>query len=54
MLKNGIPADAYYLLLEWKDQHLDLFQEKFGKVSLDSLDYAQLQRLYQEVVLGID
>lgn len=53
MLKNGIPAEAYYLLLEWKDANLAQFQERFGEVSLASLDYAQLQRLYQEVVLGI-
>lgn len=53
MLKNGIPSDAYYSLLEWKDKNLEEFQSKFGKVSLDSLDYSQLQRLYQEVILGI-
>lgn len=53
MLKNGIPADAYYQLLEWKDDNLEEFQSRFGEVSLDSLDYNQLQRLYQEIVLGI-
>jgi hypothetical protein len=51
MLKNGIPSDAYYLLLEWKDENLEEFQYRFGEVSLDSLDYSQLQRLYQEVIL---
>jgi hypothetical protein len=51
MLKNGIPSDAYYLLLEWKDENLELFQSHFGKVSLNSLDYSQLQRLYQEYIL---
>lgn len=53
MLKNGIPSDAYYLLLEWKDENLEEFQSRFGEVSLDSLNYSQLQRLYQEVILGI-
>jgi hypothetical protein len=54
MLKNGIPVEAYYLLLEWKDQNLKEFRERFGDVSLDSLSYSQLQRLYQEIVLGIE
>ena len=54
MLKNGIPVEAYYLLLEWKDRNLTEFRERFGDVSLDSLDYSQLQRLYQEIVLGIE
>jgi len=53
MNKNGIPKDAYYLLLEWKDENLKEFQSKFGEVSLNSLDYSQLQRLYQEIILGI-
>lgn len=52
-LKNGIPSEAYYSLLEWKDKNLKDFQSRFGEVSLDSLTYSQLQRLYQEVILGI-
>jgi len=52
-MKNGIPDDAYYLLLEWKDENLKEFQSRFGEVSLNDLSYGQLQRLYQEIVLGI-
>lgn len=54
MMKNGIPADAYYKLLEWKDENLEEFQFRFGEVSLDSLSYSQLQRLYQEIIIGIN
>ena len=53
MLKNGTPADAYYLLLEWKDENLEEFKKRFGNVSLDSLDYSESQRLYQEIIIGI-
>jgi hypothetical protein len=52
-MKNGIPSEAYYQLLEWKDANLPEFQSYFGEVSLDSLTYSQLQRLYQRVILNI-
>ena len=53
MLKNGIPSEAYYQLLEWKDSNLEEFQFRFGEISLNDLSYSQLQRLYQEIILGI-
>ena len=52
-MKNGIPTEAYYQLLEWKDANLADFHSNFGEVSLDSLSYSELQRLYQRVILEI-
>jgi hypothetical protein len=52
-MKNGIPDEAYYQLLEWKDTNLLEFQSYFGEVCLDSLSYSQLQRLYQKVIMNI-
>lgn len=49
-MKNGIPKELYYELLEWKDTHLLEFQEIHGKKSLDSLSPNSLHMLHRTVM----
>lgn len=45
-MKNGIPKEQYYELLEWKDTHREEFQAIHGSHSLNDLSTNELQNLY--------
>ena len=48
-LKNGIPSETYYWLLDWKDKNLSQFQQWYGKKSLNDLTVPELFDLYERV-----
>ena len=50
-LKNGIPAEQYYELLDWKDQNLKEFQQLFPNKALNDLTQLELIMLYNRALL---
>ena len=51
-MKNGIPTDNYYELLEWKDNNLDKWEEMYQMRSLSSLKVLELITLYNAVIIN--
>jgi len=49
MNKNGIPAEHYYKLLEWKDENSGMFQLMYGNKSLNDLSTEELKALYKVI-----
>ena len=50
-LKNGIPAEQYYELLDWKDKNLKEFQQLFPNKALNDLSQLELIMLYNRVLI---
>jgi hypothetical protein len=48
-MKNGIPNEMYYFLLEWKDKNLHEFISEYGEVSLDSLSTYSLRMMFRKI-----
>ena len=48
-MKNGIPSEKYYFLLEWKDNNIEEFILIKGNVKLCDLDAYELNKLYQAI-----
>lgn len=48
-MKNGIPADNYYKLLEWKDSNLKKFRRWYDNKSLNDLTTEQLKELWNRI-----
>lgn len=49
-MKNGVPKEIYYELLEWKDANLEEFQDIHGEKSLNSLSPNELHMLHRAVM----
>lgn len=49
-MKNGVPAELYYSLLEWKDQNLQEFQEMHGPKSLNEFTPNELHMLHRAIL----
>jgi len=50
-MKNGIPSQNYYELLEWKDTHMDEFLMLYPGKRLTDLTVIELIALYNTVIL---
>jgi hypothetical protein len=50
-LKNGIPSEEYYELLDWKDKNLEEFQKLFPGKALNDLTQLELIMLYNRVLI---
>lgn len=48
-MKNGIPSEKYYFLLEWKDANMEEFISIKGEVSLCDLSTYELNKLYEAI-----
>ena len=52
-MKNGIPTEKYYKLLEWKDENLEVWAHKsthvYGVERLCDMSPKMLKHLYKEV-----
>ena len=48
-MKNGIPSQHYYLLLEWKDVNMNEFIERFDNRRMCDLSTEELKALYKEI-----
>ena len=48
-MKNGIPSQHYYLLLEWKDANMNEFIERFDNRRMCELSTEELKALYIEI-----
>lgn len=51
-MKNGIPKEIYYELLEWKDNNLQEFIEIHGEKSLNDLSPNELHMLHRAILLN--
>ena len=49
-MKNGIPKEMYYFLLEWKDNNLQDFISRYGEVSLNSFNPSELQKMHKAIM----
>ena len=47
IMKNGIPAEKYYFLLEWKDNNMDKFLTQYDNRRLCDLGTYELNELYK-------
>jgi len=48
-MKNGIPSDKYYFLLEWKDANMDEFIAMKGERRMHDLTTYELNKLYEAI-----
>ena len=48
-LKNGIPSQLYYKLLEWKDQNLERFKQLHPNKGLNDLSPNELIALHEYI-----
>ena len=48
-MKNGIPSEKYYLLLEWKDDNMEEYISIKGKRRLCDLTTYELNKLYEAI-----
>ena len=48
-MKNGIPDEKYYFLLDWKDTHMDEYIEIKGERGLHTLTPYELNKLYEAI-----
>jgi hypothetical protein len=53
-MKNGIPSEHFYKLLEWKDANMDEFLIRYNYRRLRDLTTEELKELYNEVILKND
>lgn len=51
-MKNGVPDYIYYFLLEWKDLHLQEYQDMKGNKRLCELSPNELHMLYKAIKAG--
>ena len=50
-LKNGIPTENYYELLDWKDKNLQEYNNsEFGGRALNDLGVIELIKLYNYII----
>ena len=49
-LKNGVPSNIYYAILEWKDSNLKEWQEIKGELRVCDLSPIDLWQFYKGVV----
>ena len=47
--KNGIDANDYYALLDWKDKNIFEFQKLYPKRALNSLAVKELKELIKYI-----
>jgi hypothetical protein len=48
-MKNGIPSEKYYFLLEWKDNNMEDFINMYGERRLHDLTTYELNKLYEAI-----
>lgn len=48
-MKNGIPIEKYYFLLEWKDDNMEEFLNIYNKRRLCELSSTELIDLYDSI-----
>lgn len=48
-MKNGIPSEKYYFLLEWKDANMQEFIDMYGERRMCNLTTYELNKLYQAI-----
>ena len=48
-MKNGIPSEKYYFLLEWKDSNMGEFIDMFNERRLCDLSTYELNKLYEAI-----
>jgi hypothetical protein len=48
-MKNGIPSEKYYFLLEWKDNNMNEYISMKGEVKLCELSAYELNKLYEAI-----
>lgn len=48
-MKNGIPKEKYYFLLDWKDNNMDEYLSIKGACSLSSLTTYELNKLHEAI-----
>ena len=49
-MKNGIPSEKYYFLLEWKDSNMEEFIEITGGRRICELTTFELYALYDVII----
>ena len=54
IMKNGIPSQHYYFLLEWKDANIEEFTLRFSNRGLCELSTNELKALYKELKINDD
>ena len=45
-MKNGIPSEKYYFLLEWKDANMQEFIDMYGERRMCDLTYLRIKSNY--------
>ncbi len=48
-MKNGIPSEKYYFLLEWKDSNMEEYLSMKGSRRLCDFSAYELNKLYEAV-----
>ena len=48
-MKNGIPDEKYYFLLDWKDQNMDEYISIKGNQRLCDLTTYELNKLFEAI-----
>jgi len=48
-MKNGIPSEKYYFLLEWKDANMQEFIDMYGERRMCDLTSYELNKLHQAI-----
>ena len=48
-MKNGIPSEKYYFLLEWKDENMQEFIDMYGGRRMCDLTTYELNKLYEAI-----
>ena len=50
-MKNGIPSEKYYFLLEWKDANIEDFVDMYNNRRICELTAYELNKLYEAIKL---
>lgn len=48
-MKNGIPSEKYYFLLEWKDDNMEEFIAMYDERRMCDLTRYELNKLYEAI-----
>jgi hypothetical protein len=48
-MKNGIPSEKYYFLLEWKDTNMHEFIDMYDERRMCDLTTYELNKLYEAI-----
>lgn len=48
-MKNGIPSEKYYFLLEWKDNNMEDFIAMYGERRMCDLTPYELNKLHEAI-----